>query len=96
MASKVLILTALTRTKYLEQWFSAVGGLRGQSALSPRERLAMSGNIFGYPSLRWGCYWCQVGEGLLHAAKPPPMRRQPPSTKSQLTQNVNRVKAEKP
>lgn len=43
-ALKVLIVTALTITKYLNQWFSATGGVRG--------RLRPAGNIFAYHSLR--------------------------------------------
>lgn len=41
---KVLIVTALTITKYLNQWVSATGGVRG--------RLRPPGNIFAYHSLR--------------------------------------------
>lgn len=41
VALKVLIVTALTITKYLNQWFSATGGARGQFR-PPREHFCLS------------------------------------------------------
>lgn len=52
VALEVLIITALTITKYLKHWFSAAGGL-----LDPppsRKPLVMSGNIIGLSQLEVG------------------------------------------
>lgn len=53
MALNVLIIPALTITKYLKHWFSAVGGVREPFG-PPREHWAMSGNIFGLSQFEAG------------------------------------------